>query len=45
MLAALDLAGYQTPTPIQSGLIPLALQGVDLIGQAQTGTEIGRAHV
>jgi ATP-dependent RNA helicase DeaD len=34
----LDLAGYQTPTPIQSGLIPLALQGVDLIGQAQTGT-------
>ena len=38
MLAALDQAGYQTPTAIQAGLIPLALQGVDLMGQARTGT-------
>ena len=30
--------GYTTPTPIQAGMIPLMLTGVDVIGQAQTGT-------
>ena len=30
--------GYSTPTPIQAGMIPLMLTGVDVIGQAQTGT-------
>ena len=30
--------GYTEPTPIQSGMIPLMLTGVDVIGQAQTGT-------
>ncbi|MBI5351172.1 MAG: DEAD/DEAH box helicase [Chloroflexi bacterium] len=30
--------GYVTPTPIQEGMIPLMLTGVDVIGQAQTGT-------
>ncbi|MGI9519487.1 MAG: DEAD/DEAH box helicase [Pirellulaceae bacterium] len=30
--------GYEKPTPIQAGLIPLVLQGYDLIGQARTGT-------
>jgi ATP-dependent RNA helicase DeaD len=30
--------GYITPTPIQAGMIPLMLTGVDVIGQAQTGT-------
>jgi ATP-dependent RNA helicase DeaD len=30
--------GYVTPTAIQEGMIPLMLTGVDVIGQAQTGT-------
>jgi len=38
MLAALEQAGYLEPTPIQAGLIPRALTGEDLMGQAQTGT-------
>ena len=38
MLAALKDADYLDPTPIQAGLIPRALEGVDLMGQAQTGT-------
>ncbi|SVB89751.1 uncharacterized protein METZ01_LOCUS242605, partial [marine metagenome] len=31
-------AGYSTPTPVQERAIPLALDGRDLIGCAQTGT-------
>jgi ATP-dependent RNA helicase DeaD len=38
LLSALDRAGYQRPTPIQAALIPRALPGTDMIGQAQTGT-------
>src|SRR5262249_41297086 len=38
VLAALDRAGYREPTPIQAALIPEALTGRDVIGQAQTGT-------
>lgn len=38
MYAALDEAGYTTPTPIQGGLIPIALRGTDVLGQARTGT-------
>jgi ATP-dependent RNA helicase DeaD len=38
MLDALDKATYEYPTPIQAGLIPLALQGIDVVGQARTGT-------
>lgn len=38
MLATLKDADYLEPTPIQSGLIPRAIEGVDLMGQAQTGT-------
>ena len=30
--------GYIAPTPIQSRVIPLMLEGHDVIGQAQTGT-------
>ncbi len=36
--SALAQAGYLEPTPIQAGLIPRALRGEDLMGQAQTGT-------
>ena len=38
VLAALDRVGYRDPTPIQAALIPEALTGRDVIGQAQTGT-------
>jgi ATP-dependent RNA helicase DeaD len=38
ILAALDRVEYQEPTPIQAALIPHALAGRDVIGQAQTGT-------
>ncbi len=38
VLKALDLVGYELPTPIQAQTIPLILQGRDLLGQAQTGT-------
>lgn len=38
MLTSLAKADYLKPTPIQAGLIPRALTGVDVIGQAQTGT-------
>ncbi len=31
-------AGYESPTPIQSQAIPVALEGHDLMGIAQTGT-------
>ncbi|XP_003789733.1 probable ATP-dependent RNA helicase DDX43 [Otolemur garnettii] len=31
-------AGFQMPTPIQSQSWPIVLQGIDLIGVAQTGT-------
>ena len=37
-LAAVDKAGYTNPTPVQAGLIPRALAGVDVLGQARTGT-------
>ncbi len=37
-LKILESIGYLKPTPIQAGLIPLVLQGLDLIGQARTGT-------
>ena len=35
---AIDEAGYLTPTPIQAGAIPPALEGRDVLGIAQTGT-------
>jgi ATP-dependent RNA helicase DeaD len=38
LLAALDRIGFTKPTPIQAALIPHALEGKDVIGQAQTGT-------
>ncbi|KAB0355725.1 hypothetical protein FD755_021666 [Muntiacus reevesi] len=34
----LQKAGFQKPTPIQSQAWPIILQGIDLIGVAQTGT-------
>ncbi len=38
MLSALARAEYSQPTPVQAGVIPKALEGADLLGQARTGT-------
>ena len=38
VLAAVEAAGYTHPTPIQAQAIPVALQGRDVVGIAQTGT-------
>ena len=34
----LEKSGYDNPTPIQQQVIPLMLQGYDIVGIAQTGT-------
>ena len=38
VLKAVEDTGYETPTPIQAGAIPPALEGRDVLGIAQTGT-------
>jgi ATP-dependent RNA helicase RhlE len=38
LLRALKDADYETPTPIQAKAIPMLLDGLDLLGIAQTGT-------
>ncbi len=39
LLAAISKKGYEFPSEIQAGVIPLLLNGdKDIIGQAQTGT-------
>ena len=38
VLKAVADTGYETPTPIQAGAIPPALEGRDVLGIAQTGT-------
>ena len=38
VLEGVRRAGFQACTPIQSQTLPLALQGQDIAGQAQTGT-------
>ena len=38
LTAALERAGFTTPTPIQAQAIPEALKGRDVLGIAQTGT-------
>ncbi len=37
-LQALSEMGFESPTPIQEIAIPKAMEGLDIIGQAQTGT-------
>jgi ATP-dependent RNA helicase DeaD len=38
VLQALVDVGYESPSPIQAATIPVLLSGVDMLGQAQTGT-------
>lgn len=38
IITALKDMGFEEPSPIQKAAIPLALEGNDIIGQAQTGT-------
>ena len=38
IMKALERMGFEEATPIQAQTIPLAMQGNDVIGQAQTGT-------
>jgi len=38
LLSAVKNMGFEETTPIQEQTIPLALEGHDVIGQAQTGT-------
>ena len=38
MLQSLKKMGFEAPSPIQAGLLPIALTGQDCIGQAHTGT-------
>ena len=38
ILKAINDLGYENPSQIQAEAIPLAIQGYDIIGQAQTGT-------
>ncbi len=38
LLHCLDHLQFKTPTPIQAETIPLALEGKDILGSAQTGT-------
>jgi ATP-dependent RNA helicase DeaD len=38
LVQAITGLGYSEPTPIQSAIIPVMLEGADVIGQAQTGT-------
>ena len=38
ILKAVEEMGFEQATPIQEQAIPIALEGRDLIGQAQTGT-------
>jgi len=38
IMQALKDVGYETPSPIQAAAIPCLQRGVDIVGQAQTGT-------
>jgi len=38
ILRALAVMSYETPSPIQEEMVPLVLEGKDVLGQARTGT-------
>ena len=37
LLKSINELGFEKPTPIQENIIPVILEGYDVIGQAQTG--------
>lgn len=37
-LKSISAMGFEEPTPIQVSVIPLIFRGLDIVGQAQTGT-------
>ena len=39
ILKSIGDMGFEEPTPIQVSTIPLLMQGKDVFGQAQTGTQ------
>ena len=45
LMAGINRAGYEVPTPIQLAAIPAIMAGDDLIGTAQTGTGKSAAFV
>ena len=45
VIAGIKSVGYTTPTPIQQQAIPIALEGRDLLGLAQTGTGKSAAFI
>jgi ATP-dependent RNA helicase DeaD len=38
IMQSIDQAGFKTPSPIQQMVIPVIMEGRDVVGQAQTGT-------
>ena len=45
IISGIKSVGYTTPTPIQQQAIPIALEGRDLLGLAQTGTGKSAAFI
>ena len=45
VISGIKSVGYTTPTPIQEQAIPIALEGRDLLGLAQTGTGKSAAFI
>ncbi len=45
ILQAIEVCGYNQPTPIQSKAIPCILEGKDIVASAQTGTGKTAAYV
>ena len=45
VLSGIKSVGFTTPTPIQKQAIPIALEGRDLLGLAQTGTGKSAAFI
>ena len=38
IMQSIDYAGFKIPSPIQSMVIPVIMEGRDVVGQAHTGT-------
>ena len=45
VISGIKSVGYHTPTPVQQQAIPIALEGRDLLGLAQTGTGKSAAFI